>query len=280
MIAKQEKKFVKNALFLSHTSMHDFLNCPRAYYLKNIYRDKKTGYKLQIASPHLSLGSVVHDVIKWLLEMQRQVSKKQLLDRFDNFWLKYSGKRGGFISKEEEESFKARGRKMMESFYESSKILGKMIPPMNFPKYFLDEDLVLTGNLDYVEELPDGSLHVIDFKTGTKDEQSNLQLYLYAILAESNLGKPVKKLSFWYLDRSSTPDEVVLDSLEEKLEYLKQKGREIKKAIETGEWVCSKSPEPAEGCFDCQAYQAIIEGKGEFQFEDDRYKKVVYFLPK
>ena len=155
MIAKQEKRFVKNALFLSHTSLHDFLNCPRAFFLKNIYRDKKTGYKLQIASPFLTLGSLVHDMIKWFLEMGRQISKEQLLDRFENHWLKYQGKRGGFTTNQEEESFKSRGREMLDKFFDNSKILGKMVPPMNFPKYFLNEDTVLFGNLDYIEELAD-----------------------------------------------------------------------------------------------------------------------------
>ncbi|MBI3109628.1 PD-(D/E)XK nuclease family protein [Candidatus Daviesbacteria bacterium] len=281
MITKQEKRYVKNALWLSHTSLRDFLNCPRAFYFKNVYRDKTTGYKLQIASPHLTLGSLVHDMVKWFLEMQKQVGREQLLVRFDNFWLKYQGKRGGFVSKEEEESFKDRGRKMLESFYDTAKILGKMVPTMDFPKYYLDDMVVLFGNLDYMEELPDGSLHIIDFKTGTKDEEDPLQLHIYAILAEANLQKPVKKISYWYLDRDSEPKEAVLDSLEEKLGYLKQKGREIKKAIEVGEWVCSKSSAPSgAGCFDCQNYQAILDGKGEFQFEDFKFKKMVYFLPR
>lgn len=280
MIQRQSKKYVEKAIWLSPTSLGDFLACPRAYFLKNIYRDKKTGFRIQIASPYLSLGSVVHDVIKWFLDLQRQVSKEQLLKKYDSWWLKYQGKRGGFSTKEEEESFKERGRIILNRFYETSQILGSMLPPMQFPKYFLDEDVVLHGNLDYVEELSDGSLHIIDFKTGQKDEEDPLQLYIYAILAESNLGKPVKRLSYWYLDRDDKPKEVVLDPLEKHLKYLKGKGLEMKKAIEKGEWVCSKSPEPAEGCFDCQNYQAILEGKGEFQFEDYKFKKQVYFLPK
>lgn len=277
MIPPTENVFIKNAIFLSHTSLGDYLNCPRAYFLKNIYRDPKTGLRLQIASPHLSLGSVVHDVIKWFLEMKKQVTKDTLLAKYENLWLKYQGKRGGFTLKEEEEAFKGRGREMLDKFYDTSKILGKMVPPMNFPKYFLDGETVLFGNLDYVEELPDGSLHIIDFKTGQKDEDNPLQLHIYAILAESNLGKPVKKVSYWYLDRDSEPKEAVLDSLEKHLEYLKGKGQEMKKAIEEGKWVCKKSPDL---CFDCQNYQAIIEGKGEFQFEDFKFKKMVYYLPR
>ena len=89
--------------------------------------------------------------------------------------------------------------------------------------------------------------------------------------------KPVKKASFWYLDRDEKPKEAVLDSLEEKIAWLKEKGREMKKAIEEGKWVCIRGDEL---CHDCRDYQAIIEGKGEFQFEDFKFKKMVYFLPK
>lgn len=284
MIAKYEKKFVKNALFLSHTSLGDFLKCPRAYYFKNIYRDKKTGYKLQIASPYLTLGSLVHEVIKWFLEMRRQISKEQLLAKYENNWLKYQGKRGGFSGKVEEESFKERGRKMLDRFYDTSKILGQMLPPMDFPKYFLDGETILFGNLDYAEETPNGGLHIIDFKTGQQDEKDPLQLYIYAILAEANLQKPVTKISYWYLDRDDEPKEAVLDSLEQHVEYLKQKAQDIKKAMIEGQWVCSKmGPSTSSGqslCFDCQNYQAILEGKGEFQYEDEFYKKMIYYLPK
>lgn len=276
VIAKYEKKFVKNALFLSHTSLGDFLKCPRAYYFKNIYRDKKTGYKLQIASPYLTLGSVVHEVIKWFLEMKRQVSKDQLLAKYENYWLKYQGKRGGFSEKQEEESFKMRGRKMLDRFYDTSQILGEMLPPMDFPKYFLDEDTVLFGNLDYVEETPDGGLHIIDFKTGQKDVEDSLQLHIYAILAEANLQRPVSRLSYWYLDRDDKPKEIVLEPLGKTLKDLTEKGREIKKAIDEGQWVCIRGEEM---CRDCRDYQAILEGKGEFQFEDDKFKKMIFYLP-
>ena len=117
MIAPQQKIFIKDAIFISHTSLSDFLNCPRAYYLKNIYRDKESGYRLQIASPSLSLGSTVHDVIRWYLDMKGQVISDQLLQKYENLWFKYSGKKGGFKSAEDEEVFKDRGREILQNFF-------------------------------------------------------------------------------------------------------------------------------------------------------------------
>lgn len=281
MIPSQQKQFIKNAIFLSNTSLNDFSSCPRTYYLKNIYKDPKSGLRLQIASPYLALGATVHDTIRWYLDLEGQVTKDQLLKKFENFWLKFSGKRGGFPGKDEEETFKTRGLKMLANFFDNAKALGKALPLPSFPKYLLLEDVVLTGNLDFLAESPDRTLHIIDFKTGTKDEDSALQLYIYAILAEANLQKPVSKVSFWYLDRDSEPKEVILDPLDKTLDFLKEKAIELKAAIKEGRWVCKNNTLPGEGfCRECQAYQDILDGKGEFVFTDYKFKKDVYFLPK
>ena len=274
MIKAKENKFIKNPIFLSYTSLSDFLKCPNSYYLKNIYRDPKTGNRVQIASPFLSLGSTVHDSIKWFLEMEGQITFPQLEAKFRNLWLKYTGKRGGFSNKEEEATFGKRGLKMLDNFYKNAKKLEKAMPTINFPKYNLFEDVILMGNFDFVGEKEDGTLHVLDFKTGTGDVKDAVQLYIYAILAEANFQKQVTEASFWYLDRDECPKPIVLDPLEPQLEWLREKAKELKKAIEKGSWVCTKP----DSCQDCLIYKAIIDGKGQFQFTDERYHKDIYFL--
>jgi len=277
VIAKTDNSFVKDALFISYTGLKDYTRCPRSFYLKNIYRDPKTGYKLQVASPYMTLGAIVHDVIKWYLQMQGQVSKEQLIQKYRNLWLKYRGKRGGFATREDEASFGKRGLKMLDNFFANTKVLEPNLKTDDFLKFKIDETTFLNGRIDFLGTLPDGSIHVLDFKTGSKDEEDSLQLYIYAILAESNLQKSVTKISYWYLDRDSSPKEAVLDSLEEKLEWLRKKAKEIKAMIEQANWICIKDPKL---CQDCQSYQAIIDGKGEFQFSDDAFKKQVYYLQK
>jgi len=275
MIPKTDNSFVKDALFISYTGLKDYIRCPRSFYLKNVYRDPKTGYKLQVTSPYMTLGALVHDAIKWFLQMQGQVTKDQLIQKYRNLWLKYRGKRGGFSSIEDEASFGKRGLKMLDNFFDNTAVLERQLKTNDFLKFKIDEGTFLNGRVDFLGELGDGTLHVLDFKTGSKDEEDSLQLHIYAILAESNLQKPVSKVSFWYLDRDSSPKEAVLDSLEERLDWLKTKAKEIKKSLEQANWICIKSPVL---CQDCQAYQAIIDGKGEFQFADEAFKKQVYFL--
>ncbi|MDO8570868.1 MAG: PD-(D/E)XK nuclease family protein [Candidatus Daviesbacteria bacterium] len=280
MIQRKKAGFVKNALYLSHTTLNDFLNCPRAYYLKNIYRNPETGYKLQIASPYLSLGATVHDAIKWFLEQGSKLFFNDIEGQYRNHWQKYRGKKGGFSSDEEEAIFGKRGLKMLQNFVENSSKLEKLLPLINFPKYPLTENIILHGNMDFVGERKDDSLHVLDFKTGTRDEDSPIQLYIYAILAENNYEKPVSKASFWYLDRDENPKEIVIDSLEHTIDWLKEKGLLMQKAIAENNWVCKNGPAPdgAGLCRDCKEYQAIIDGKGEFMFSDYAFKKDIYFL--
>ncbi|TSC66515.1 MAG: Uncharacterized protein CEO21_156, partial [Microgenomates group bacterium Gr01-1014_80] len=115
----------------------------------------------------------------------------------------------------------------------------------------------------------------VDFKTGTKDEEDPLQLHIYAILAESNFQKAVSKISYWYLEREDFPKEAVLDSLEERLEWIKNKALKINEAVKEDNWVCIEGDSPYN---ECKSYQAIIDGKGEFQFSDDDFKKDIYFL--
>ena len=116
MITKSKTDYIKNPIFISYTSLSDFLKCPRTYYFKNLYRDKKTGNRIQVASPYLSLGSTVHDSVKWYIEMDGQITYDQLEKKFRNFWLKYSGKRGGFATREDEAVFGKRGIKMLDNF--------------------------------------------------------------------------------------------------------------------------------------------------------------------
>lgn len=276
MIQRRPAKYIKNAVFLSYTSINDFLKCPKAYFLKNIYRDSQNNYRLQITSPYISLGATVHDAIHWYVQNSQTPSFLDINEQFRNFWWKYHGKRGGFASSEEEAAFGKRGVKMLENFVANFHKLGKSAAPASFPKYPLTERLVLTGNLDYVEELPDGTLHIIDFKTGSKDEEGPLQLYIYAILAENFYGKEVSKVSFWYLDRDESPKEVVLDPLDKTIEWLREKSLAIEKAIEQNEWLCQRELP----CFECRDYEALLQGKGEFMFSDHSYKKEVFYLEK
>lgn len=273
-MTQSHQGYIKNPIYLSYTALSDFIKCPRAYYLKNLYRTED-GLRMQIASPYLTLGATVHDSLKWYLQQPQKPSEKEVIDKFRNFWRKFRLNRGGFSSIEEEAVFGQRGLKMVRNFLKNVACLEPCAPFIEFPKIILVENVVLNGNFDFVGECSDGSLHIIDFKTGAYDQEDAIQLYIYAILAEDAFGKRVSKISFWYLDREDLPREVVLDPLPPKVEWLKEKGLKMKQAIEEKKWICVKSPQT---CRDCTDYQLVLDGKAKFLFDDGIYHKKIFFL--
>ncbi len=76
--------------------------------------------------------------------------------------------------------------------------------PFMVEPYFqvdLAPDITLFGRLDRIDQEPDGTLHIIDYKTGAQpDEVDAGQLRLYAIMVEEKLRRLVSRVSFWYLD--------------------------------------------------------------------------------
>ena len=72
-----------NAVWVSHSSINDFLKCPRAYFLRSIYRNPR-GKKINIVNSHLSLGIAVHETLEGLLNYKAQDRfAVPLLDTFE-----------------------------------------------------------------------------------------------------------------------------------------------------------------------------------------------------
>src|SRR3989338_5933359 len=94
-----------SAVWVSHSSMGDFLKCPRAYFLHNVYKNPDTGRKLTVVNPALSLGTAVHATLEALkaLPVEERL-RRDLVNDFEQEWVaSASGKKGGFKSVGEEE---------------------------------------------------------------------------------------------------------------------------------------------------------------------------------
>src|SRR5579862_8425993 len=101
-------------LWVSHSSINDFLSCPRAYYLRHVYKNPKTGRKINIINPAMALGLTVHDVLESLANYKAEERMQQpLLENYEKAWEHVSGEMGGFRDETEEKEYKERGRKMI-----------------------------------------------------------------------------------------------------------------------------------------------------------------------
>ena len=261
-----------SAVWVSHSSIGDFLKCPRAYYLHNVYKDPKTGRKINTVSPALSLGLAVHGALESLKHLSvDERMKRNLLDDFEKEWSKVSGKNGGFMKEDEEAIMKTRGRAMIERVVKSPGPIARKTVKLREshnnmpPNFYLSEEdnIILCGLIDWVEYVEkDGSVRILDFKTGKHDEdEESLQLPIYLLLLNALQKRKVSGASYWYLDREDKPTDMKLPDLEKSREKVLAIARRVKEAREKREFAC---PRGEKGCFACRPYEAIVSGKAEY----------------
>ncbi len=269
----------KKYLWISHSAINAFDRCPQSYYYQYQYKNPETGNRIQIVNPYFSLGLSVHQAIEELspLPVKERVNLP-LKDRFDEIWDDFSGKKGGFISKKQEEEFKKRGELMIDRVVNSDFLEKPSIEiKENIPNIDLipEEDIKLVGSLDWIRVMPDGGFHIIDFKTGKNKESNNsLQLPIYNILASEKLDGEVKKFSYWYLNSEDELTDKKLGSLEESIEIIKDKALEIKDHVENNNYPCHYNGK----CFSCGDYDKIFNGQAEFLGTDSESGKDLYFV--
>jgi len=276
---KQDKY---SATWVSHSSISDFLKCPRAYFLRNVYKDPRTGYKMTIASPPLALGAAVHEVIESLAALPAEERLKiSLVKKLDPIWLKVAGKKGGFRSHEVEMEYRERANQMLINLQEDPGPIArpaiKIKSSINLPNYWLsdEENIILCGKIDWLEyEEESDSVRIIDFKTGKNEEpEDSLQLPIYLLLATNTQSKKVSGASYWYLDRDDGLTEKKLPDGKQSFEKVYAIARRIKLARQINHFKC-----PKDGCYACRPYERILKGEGEMVGVSDT-RQDVYILP-
>ena len=269
------------AIWISHTSINDYLQCPRAYFLKNVYKDPRTGHKMQIMTPALALGQAVHEVLDSLTVIPTDSRfNESLVLKLDELWPKYSGKQGGFTSIDHEHQFKERGKTMVRRVMENPGPLKNLAVKIqqDLPSYWIseEENIILCGKVDWLEYFQDSdSVHIIDFKTGKKKEDSeSLQLPIYHLLVHHCQKRAVTKASYWYLETDNLPIEKQLPELKDAHLKVLELGRRIKLARKLDKFTC---PNGKDGCPHCTPLERVLRGEGEMV--GDNSQRDIYILP-
>lgn len=269
-----------SAVWVSHTSLSDFMACPRAYYLKHMYKDPSTGRKMKVISPALSLGQVVHEVLESLSVVPTQERfNASLMDAYELAWEKVAGKKGGFLSDESESKFKERGREMLSRVIQHPGPLKNLAVKIkkDLPYYWLSEEdeIILCGKIDWLEYFPEeDSVGIIDFKTGkTEENAGSLQLPIYYLLATHCQSRPVVKASYWYLARDSDPIQMPLPEIDEARERVMKIAKEVKLARKLERFKCPLHT----GCYVCKPMEAVLRGEAELVGVDS-YNTDVFIL--
>lgn len=301
MQTEQKNRIDKyKAIWMSHSSLQDYEKCPRLYYLHNIYKDKKTGRKINIVSPHMSLGIAVHNVLENLINYNSEERVHiNLLEAFEKEWVKFAGEIGGFENIEQEKEFKDRGLKMLLKVQGDFKMLAKKTIPLKsyydgdmLPNIYLSEyeNIILCGNIDWIEyDEKNKNLKVIDFKTGKNEErEDSIQLPIYKLLLQNLQSKwPVADGYYWYLENGIITekklDKVMIEGVKNKILTLGVEIRDKRFSWNenTNSWEPLKNVEENFVCIknefcDCQKYEKIISGNAKYlgidMYGKDSYK--------
>ena len=266
------------ATWASHSSISDFLECPRAYYLKNVYKDPNTGHKITLMSPSLALGQAVHNVLENLsvLPANERITM-DLMPKFRKEWENIAGEKGGFIDENHEYKFKKRGEEMLERVYNNPGPLINLAVKLkkDLLQYWLSEtdEIILCGKIDWMEYLQDqDAVHIIDFKTGQSRHESSLQLPIYHLLAVNCQNRKVSKASYWYLAFDNGLTEMQLPSLELARKKILDVALQIKLARQLKRFNC-----PRNGCRACEPFERIIKGEAKL-IGVDEYRRDIYVL--
>lgn len=269
-----------SAVWVSHSSISDFLQCPRAYYLKNVYKDPKTGRKIRLMNPFLALGQAVHIVLEGLSTLPREIRfQTSLIEKYEVVWKKFNGKKGGFFDDKTENMYYERGRKMLEYVMKNP---GALTGPavkikQDLPHYWLSEEdnIILCGKIDWLEYLPDtDSVHIIDFKTSKNDEnEKSMQLPIYHLLVHNCQKRSVESASYWYLERQNGLQTKELPDINLAHEEVLSIAKKVKLARQLNLFKCPHK----NGCFACRPFETILDGKAEYVGSDE-YRNDVYIM--
>lgn len=226
--------------YLSYSQIETFRVCPLHYKLRYIYKVPTP------PSASQSFGTTMHATLKNFYERVSTGSKpteKLIYKLLEDNWV---GE--GYTGKTHERKFFEKGKVYLAGFLKESfnpKVLPEVLEqPFTVP---LGNNLKIGGKIDRVDILADGTVEIIDYKTGAtiptqKEVNENLQLSFYALAATkiptAPFGKaPEKvKLSLYFLD---TQEKISTSRTKEDLEKATEEILKERDEMEKSDFKCS-----------------------------------------
>lgn len=185
---------------LSYTQLQTYQLCPLQYKYQYIFRLPTP------PSGAASFGSTIHIVLQKFYKKyidDKLINMEYLYKLLDLSWIPV-----GYRSSEHESRMKIEAKEMLENYFHS--FHSKNIQILDLEKHFkikVESSIYLTGKIDRVDKKPDGTIELIDYKTGKRPDDKKLkkdiQLAIYTKAASDPglYNKPIEKinLSFYFL---------------------------------------------------------------------------------
>ena len=247
---KGEFHFEKPTTF-SHSQINSYTNCPYQYKLAHILKIPTK------SSGSFSFGNTIHNTLQEFYEMVQKMNginqatlfdtsviidktdsiqvptEETLLTMYEKKWIP-----DWYKNKRQREDYYKKGKEILRIFYHAQE--GNWTIPLSLEGWFKIKigDFFINGRIDRIDKHDDGSLEIIDYKTGKSKEKLSTddkkQLLLYQIAAQTlpqyRHEGPVGKLTFYYvndnLQTSFTAKNKDIEALQEKLLETMHKIRE------------------------------------------------------
>ncbi len=203
----------------SYSKLELFKKCKKQYHFS--YLDPEISpIKKQFYKPrdYKTKGNAVHGAITLFYHLPKKKRTYEGIKKcLEQAWFSEVdakkapplGKSGGFLDLEHERSVYGDALRQLKNLLKIEKNPSLFyMPTKNIWESFcdyenmikpLEGDVMISGKFDRIDKLEDGSLRVIDFKTG-KENGSFFQLEFYKLLAEMNFSGKISQVSFYYLD--------------------------------------------------------------------------------
>ena len=278
------------------TQIDAYLNCPRKYQCS---RDPELRKKYFKSSPHLVLGNAVHDALQMFFDLTKLPLAERTYDKLcellrdawagrglykRNGWKQQQAREEAFAGdRDSEKAWGQKGLNILFRFFNTQDTTAVPLTAEQFHELRLTDDVILGGKVDRIDRLEDGSLHVIDYKTGKPPSQrdqneiaeKDLQLAAYALVVARKFRGKVARCSYLYLnDELEVGYEPTEELLAQKESALREICTRIAKAWEDDNF----PPTPNPLCGWCDFREMCPEGQ-EYQKERDAVSGAQVDLP-
>jgi len=210
-LANNSETFSKLALpsHFSFSQLEAYSACPLKYKFANILR-----IPTDVDHANLIFGQLIHSTLYRFLKpleeteqgslfvkgAEQELTEENLKKIYNYYWAEE-----GYRSPEERQAYYERGLSCLRNFWKDWQEQGESTI-LYLEKKFTYKlgGRVIRGTIDRVDRLPDGTLEIIDYKTGTVKEtlptDSKTQLSLYQLVLEDLFGVKVSRLTYYYLE--------------------------------------------------------------------------------
>lgn len=232
---------------LSPTKINTYLTCKVKYYWSYLspYR------KLRRPNPMMAFGANLHRVLQAFHEHggAQHLSPQQTQHLLEQLW-----NDALFPNPELSQHHKQLGQNLLQQYHQLQSAQAEPARTL-FTERLLRKDLgefVLIGRLDRVDEYPDGTLEIVDYKSGRthltpEQVESDLALHCYALLLRTHYPERPLRTALYALQihqKISLPvDPHALDAFEASIRQL---GAQI-----LSEDYSHLTPEPFHACAEC-----------------------------